>query len=57
MEYNLKDRDVLKIKAECYERMGKEGEFIDTLRKISESGVIDDDAVEFLFEYMKDEFY
>lgn len=52
LEYNLKDRDVLKIKAECYERMGKEEEFIDTLRKISESGVIDDDAVEFLFEYI-----
>lgn len=52
LEYNAKDREALKIKAECYNRMGREEEFIQTLRKISKGGVIDDDAVEFLFEYI-----
>lgn len=52
LEYNARNTEALKIKAECYARMNKNGESINTLRKISKGNVIDDDAVEFLFEYI-----
>lgn len=52
LEHNAKDREALKIKAECYARMSKNEESINTLRKISKNNIIDDDAVEFLFEYI-----